>query len=77
MPRYFFRVRDGNRCCTPESGFDVADNGAAWSETTKVCGDLIGAASRQLEENTGWQIELLDETRKPVFRIRLSAETLA
>jgi hypothetical protein len=76
MSRYFFRVEDSRHSCTSDLGLDAADRGAAWTETTKVCGDLIGAASRQLEQNAGWQIELLDETQKPVFRIRLSAETL-
>jgi hypothetical protein len=32
--------------------------------------------SRKLLENAEWQMELLDESRKPVFRIRLVAETL-
>jgi len=42
---------------------------------TKVCGDLIGGAARKLEQNAKWQIELLDESKQPVFRIRLVAET--
>jgi hypothetical protein len=37
---------------------------------------MIGDVSRKLVENAKWQIELLDEGRKPVFRIRLIAETL-
>jgi hypothetical protein len=43
---------------------------------TGVCGDMIADISRQLSENAEWQMELLDESRKPVFRIRLVAETL-
>ena len=38
--------------------------------------DMIGDVSRELVENAEWQMELLDEIRKPVFRIRLMAETL-
>ena len=43
---------------------------------TGVCGGLIGDISRKLAENAEWQMELLDESRKPVVRIRLIAETL-
>ena len=37
---------------------------------------MIGDVSRKLVENAEWQMELLDDTRKPVFRIRLIAESL-
>jgi hypothetical protein len=43
---------------------------------TGVCADMVAGVSRKLIENTEWQMELLDESRKPVFRIRLVAETL-
>jgi hypothetical protein len=43
---------------------------------TKVCSDLVGGISRNLKQNTEWQMELLDESKKPIFRIRLVAETL-
>jgi hypothetical protein len=43
---------------------------------TGVCGDMLAGVSRKLIENAEWQMELLDESRKPVFRIRLVAETL-
>lgn len=42
---------------------------------TKVCANLVGGISRSLKQNAEWQMELLDETKKPVFRIRLIAET--
>lgn len=44
---------------------------------TKVCANLVGGISRNLKQNAQWQMELLDESKKPVFRIRLMAETLA
>ncbi len=40
-------------------------------------GHVVGGISRKpREENGEWQMELLDESGKPVFRIRLVAETL-
>ena len=43
---------------------------------TKVCGNLLGGISRSLKQNAEWYMELLDESKKPVFRIRLLAESL-
>jgi hypothetical protein len=49
---------------------------AAWAEMTKVCADPLSGISRSLKQNADWRMEMLDEGRKPVFRIRLMAETL-
>jgi hypothetical protein len=43
---------------------------------TEVCGNLLGGISRGLKQNGEWHMELLDEAKKPVFRIRLVAETV-
>ena len=75
MPIFFFSVRHGDACINNE-GAEFDDHNAAWKEMTGVCGDMIADVSRKLSENTEWQMELLDESRKPVFRIRLVAETL-
>jgi hypothetical protein len=37
---------------------------------------MIPDMSRKFSENAEWQMELQDQSRKPVFRIRLVAETL-
>jgi hypothetical protein len=76
MSSYFFRVSHGNCCGVSDNGFDFADRDAAWAEMTQVCGDLVGSISRSLKQNTEWHMELLDESKKPLFRIRLVAETL-
>ena len=61
----------------PTRGSEFASREAAWAEMTKVCGNLLGGISRSLKQNSEWHMELLDEVKKPVFRIRLVAETLA
>ena len=38
--------------------------------------DVQRGISRSLKQNSDWHMELLDEANKPVFRIRLVAETL-
>jgi hypothetical protein len=75
MPAYYFRISNG-----PYSGasdrVELADQNAAWDEMTKVCTDLVGSISSNMKQNTEWSMELLDEGQKPIFRIRLVAETL-
>jgi hypothetical protein len=74
MPLFSFRVQ----CPAQSAGSDPFEIAGpeAWGEMTKVCADLIGAASRALGQNSEWKMELLDGDQKPMFRIRLVAETL-
>jgi hypothetical protein len=76
MPVFFISVRHGDGACVDNDGAEFADHDAAWKEMTGVCGAMIADVSRQLSENAEWRMELLDESKKPVFRIRLVAETL-
>lgn len=76
MPRFYFRICNGDYSGTSGEGFDLADKDAAWTEMTRVCGDLVGGIARKLKQQSEWRMELLDESRKPVFRIRVVAETL-
>jgi hypothetical protein len=76
MPIFFFSVRNGEQAGVCGEGAEFPDLTAAWKEMTRVCGDMLAGVSRKLIENAEWQMELLDESRKPVFRIRLVAETL-
>jgi hypothetical protein len=60
----------------PEAGAEIADRDAAWKELTGVCSTIAGGISRKLKQDSEWQMELLDEAKKPVFRIRIVAESL-
>ena len=76
MPLYFFCVPNGRYSGASDCRDEFVDRDAAWKELTRVCGDRVGGISRKLKENGEWQMELLDASKKPVFRIRLVAETL-
>jgi hypothetical protein len=76
MPLFFFRIRNGRFSGASEQGSEFADRDAAWKEMTSVCADMARGISRKLQENSEWQMELLDESKRPVFRIRIVAETL-
>jgi Domain of unknown function (DUF6894) len=75
MPLYFFRIRNGPYGNLTDLGIDAADDDAAWSEITRVFSDLVGDVTKELKQNTEWQIELLDASRRPLFRIGIVAET--
>ena len=76
MPSYYFRIRTGRYADASGHGTELADRKAAWEELTSVCADMLGSIARHLAENAEWQMEMLDESKKPVFRIRLVAESL-
>jgi hypothetical protein len=77
MSLYFFRISHGRYSVASDQGSEFASREAAWTEMSRVCANLLGAISRTLKQDAEWQMELLDESRKPIFRIRLVAETLA
>jgi Domain of unknown function (DUF6894) len=76
MPLFFFGIRNGRYSGASDSGIELADRDAAWRELTSVCADIVSGISRKLKQNSQWEMELLDESRRPVFRIRLVAESL-
>jgi hypothetical protein len=76
MPLYFFRIRNGRYSGASDYGTECADRDAAWRELTTVCADMASGISRKLAENSEWQMELLDEAKQPVFRIRIVGETI-
>ena len=76
MSLYFFRISHGRYSGASEQGSEFESREAAWSEMTKVCANLLGGISRSLKQNAEWHMELLDDSKKPVFRIRLVAESL-
>ena len=71
MSSYFIRVSHDNFYGVSDNGFDFADRDAAWAEMTQVCGDLVGSISRSLKQNAEWHMELLDESKKPLFRMSI------
>ena len=76
MPRYYFRISHGNYSGTSDVAFDLQNEDEAWREMTKVCADLVGGITRALKPNSDWQMELLDENKKALFRVRLLAEKI-
>jgi hypothetical protein len=76
LPLFFFRIRNGCYSGAADQGTELADRDAAWRELTSVCADIVGGITRKLKPDSEWQMELLDESGRPVFRIRLVAESV-
>jgi len=76
MSMYFFRISHGRYSGASDQGSEFESPEDAWAEMTEVCANLLGGISRSLKQNSEWQMEMLDEARRPVFRIRLLGETL-
>lgn len=75
MPLYFFRIGNGRYSGCADQATEFADRNSAWKEMTSVCADVAGGIARKLQQNSEWHMELLDEAKEPVFRIRIVAET--
>jgi hypothetical protein len=76
MALYFFRISHGRYSGASDVGSEFESRDAAWTEMTRVCANLVGGISRSLKQDAQWQMELLDEGKQPVFRIRLVAEAV-
>jgi hypothetical protein len=58
-------------CKWPGLRSEIANRALTWQELAAVSSDLIAGACEALEQNTSWQIELLNEDRNPIFRVSL------
>jgi len=76
MSLYFFRISQGRYSGAADQPYEFANRESAWDELTAVCADLISGISRSLQKDAEWRMELLDEAKEPVFRIRLVAESV-
>jgi hypothetical protein len=76
MSLYFFRISHGHFSGASDQGSEFESREAAWTEMTKACASLLGGISRSLKQNAEWHMELLDESKQPVFRIRLVSGSL-
>jgi hypothetical protein len=76
LPQYYFQVTRGKYA--GDGGlFEANDDAGARQEMIKVCSDVVGDVCRGMKADSDWQLELLDEARKPLFKISLVAESLA
>jgi hypothetical protein len=73
MPRFYFNHQDGGLSYPDEDGFEFSSAEIARLEATKALGE---AARDELpgEDRRELSIEVLDEDRRPLFRVALRFE---
>jgi hypothetical protein len=77
MALYFFRISHGSYSSASDQPSEFDSRDLAFAEMTRVCGDFVAGIARNLQQGAEWQMELLDEAKKPVFKIRLVAESIS
>jgi hypothetical protein len=76
MPRFIFQVQQGNSPEIPVIEDVLSDGYVARKAALGMCADLAKDIVNGLMEDSEWRLNVLDETGKPVFRLRLLAEEL-
>jgi isopenicillin N synthase-like dioxygenase len=76
MPMYFFRISQGRYSGISDHASEFENRDAAWTEMKAVCANLLSGIARGLKQDAQWHMELLDESKDVVFRIRLIAESV-
>jgi hypothetical protein len=74
LPRFSFTQ---GRFSKPGLIVRLSDTHAIHKEAVGVFVDLIRDIAAELETHSAWQMEVLDESGKAVFRLRLLGELLA
>ena len=54
----------------------LCDSYAARKAALGICGDMAKDIVNSLADDSEWRLDVLDESGKPVFRLRLLAESL-
>jgi hypothetical protein len=76
MPRFIFQVQQGKFPEPPAVEDILCDSYAARKAALGIYSDLAKDIVNRLTEDSEWRLDVLDESGKPVFRLRLLAESL-
>ena len=61
MPRYMFRITDGNQVLADQEGLEMAGDAAAREEAAKFARDLQERRTLQDRDWSGWFVSIIDE----------------
>jgi hypothetical protein len=75
MPRFFLSVSNGERTTLHSDGIELPDIPAVWIEATKSTGEMLRDLNHALQAGTELRMDVADEARKPLFSLRVIAET--
>jgi hypothetical protein len=75
MPLYFFSVSDGGCTTLASDAIELPDMCSVRIEATRSTGDMLRDLSHGIRAGTELRMDVSDEARKPVFSLRVIAET--
>jgi hypothetical protein len=75
MANYTFRIQQGERSKRSIAS-ECPNDGAARREAEGMFADMARDVAGDLEKHPQWQMEVTDESGKPIFRLNLQAETI-
>jgi hypothetical protein len=73
MPRFFFNT-PSERGGQDIDGLELPDSDAAWQEAAAAARELFKAISHSFPPDRQWVLEVTDEYRTLVYRIRITGE---
>jgi hypothetical protein len=76
MTRFFFQVQPGRCPEFPVIEDDLSGVDEARKAALDMCADLANDIVAGLTEDSEWRLDVMDESGKPFFRVRLIAESL-
>jgi hypothetical protein len=76
MALYFFRISHGHYSGASDLPYEFETREAAWTEMRTVCSNLVSGIARGLRPDAEWQMELLNDAKQPLLRIRVLGEAL-
>jgi hypothetical protein len=75
MPRYFFSVSNGGRTTLHSDGIELPDMPSVWIEATKSTGEILRDLNPAIHAGTELRLDVADEARKPIYSLRVIAES--
>jgi uncharacterized protein DUF6894 len=75
MPRYFFSVSNGERTTLHSDGIELPDMPSVLIEATKSTGEILRDLNHAIDAGIELRMDVADETRKPIFSLRVIAES--
>jgi hypothetical protein len=75
MPKSFFSVRHAGRTSHHIDGIDFPDIEAVQLEAIQSTGELLRELNLPFATGAEWRMEVADEARKPLFSLRVVAES--
>ena len=76
MPRFVFQMQQGTLPEIAAIEDILCDSYAARKAALGICADLAKDIVTGLTEDSEWRLDVLDQSGKPIFRLRLLAEEL-